>query len=116
VALAIDADGPGAVQDRLRRWAAVALLGGRRTALLAAGACEGGDDPGLQVEAADAPVGDVGDEQAALAVEDAVVGLDQPRLGARAAVAGGAALASARHGPHAAGLAVHLADADVESG
>ena len=74
VALAIDADGPGADDDRLVGRAAVAALAaidlrlGRDLGL--AGAGEGGDDAGREVEPANAPVGDVGDQQAPLAVED----------------------------------------------
>src|SRR5262249_20551681 len=70
---------------------------------------------GGQIEAADAPVGDIGDQQAPLSVEAAIVGLAHGSVGCLAAVAGEVLLAIARHGSDDAGLAVNLADHGVEA-
>src|SRR5262249_37035178 len=81
----------------------------------APGARERGDDTGPQVQAAHAPVGDVSDQQPALAVEAGVVRLAQRRLRAGAAVAAVALLAVARDRADEAALAVHFAHHRVEA-
>src|SRR5262249_20498989 len=77
VALAVDADGASADDDRVLRRAAVADAVAIHLARAPADAGEGGDDARLQVEAADAPVGHVRDQESALAVQAAVVRLAQ---------------------------------------
>src|SRR5262249_6818243 len=114
VALAVDADGPRADQDRLRGRSAVADPGAVHLALRPAGAGERREDARFQVQAAHAPVGDVGDQQTALAVEAGVVGLAQHGLGGGAAVAAEAFLAVAGNRAQGARLAVHLADDGIE--
>ena len=51
------------------------------------GACERREQAGFQIQPADAPIGDVGDEEAALAVEAAIVGFAHRGRGRLAAVA-----------------------------
>src|SRR5262249_45895810 len=75
----IDADRPRAVDDRFGCQPTVALLGRRGPTLLSPHTGERADDAALQVDPADAPVPHVRDQQAPLAVEDAVVRLDELR-------------------------------------
>src|SRR5262249_17322099 len=68
-ALAVHAHRPRAAQHGVRRRPAVADAAAVHFPFWPAGAGERGDDAGLQIEPADAPVADVRDQQAALAVE-----------------------------------------------
>jgi hypothetical protein len=68
----VDAHGPGAVDERLRRRPAVAAL----PVLDATDSREGGDSAALEIESPDSTIADVRDEQATLAVEEAIVRLD----------------------------------------
>src|SRR5262249_46522632 len=114
VALTVHADRPRPDDHCLRRRSAVADLAAVRLALRPAGAGKGGHGSRFQVEPADAPVGHVRDQQAALAVQAAVVRLAQAGTGRRAAVAGVILLAVARDRRDDAGGPVHLADDRVE--
>src|SRR5262249_39822245 len=112
---AVHAHRPRPVDERLGRGAAVALVGLSDLALAPSRPGERGDRACLQVEPANAPAAHVGDEQPALAVEEAIIRLDHARLRPAAAVPSASLLPVAGHGGHDARLAVHLADAQVQA-
>ena len=74
--VAVDADGAGADDDCFVRGAAVADGVALRLRLRTTAAGEGGDRAGFQIEPANTPVGDVGDQQAALFTEFRETGMN----------------------------------------
>src|SRR5262249_25578392 len=88
VAEAVHADGPRADDDGLRRRAAVADFGAGNLARWLPRPGKRGDRAGLHVHPANPPVPHVGNEQAALAVEHAVVRLTEAGVQRVLAVAG----------------------------
>src|SRR5262249_49551969 len=92
---AVHADGPRADDDRLAGRATVADFATFYFRFRPTGPGERADGPRLHIDAPNPPVGHVGNEQAALAVEYAVIGLAQAGVESVLAVPGVVLLAVA---------------------